>query len=141
MSEIVHCGLCGHDAAYHDRKGCAFDCECRLSAGMARHPVIADLRTRLESAERHVEEYRHREIEARYEVEQLQRQLEVAEAVARLHLHISRCAQCSGPNDGCDEGQELEGVCISELGVDPYDEDALQSHPQPFFPTKEPTEP
>lgn len=49
-----------------------------------------------------------------------------AEAIARLHLHIACCAQCGVPNDGCDRGQELEGICISDLGIDPYDEAALQ---------------
>lgn len=25
-----------------------------------------------------------------------------------LEFHVAQCAQCSGPNDGCEEGQELE---------------------------------
>ena len=45
-------------------------------------------------------------------------------AALALHMHIRSCAECSGPDDGCDEGQGLEHAAFSCLpfpGGNPYD--------------------
>lgn len=45
----------------------------------------------------------------------------LAEAEASLSAHVKRCYQCSGPDDGCEEGQRLEDAVfaihkVSEVG-------------------------
>jgi len=30
-----------------------------------------------------------------------------------LQIHVSQCEQCSGPDDGCEEGQRLEQIKIN----------------------------
>lgn len=43
------------------------------------------------------------------------------DASAKLHAHVGTCDQCSGPNDGCEKGQDLEGLCITQMGFSPYE--------------------
>ncbi len=42
-------------------------------------------------------------------------------AALLLHQHIRGCETCSGPLDGCDLGQWLEGVCVYDLIFDPHE--------------------
>lgn len=42
-------------------------------------------------------------------------------AAKALHDHIESCETCSGPDDGCETGKELEWECIDRLSFDPYD--------------------
>lgn len=54
-------------------------------------------------------------------LEDLAQDNEQLRAKDRLHAHIRTCEVCSGPDDGCATGQELEHICIDQLGFDPYE--------------------
>ncbi len=91
------------------------------SAVDAAHQEILILRTQLaareKEAQRWCEKYSDKKQQLRKQLdaerEKVQPLVDALELM--FHVHVLRCDQCSGPDDGCEQGQRLEEIKLNAL--------------------------